>query len=198
MFRNRSDIFDNEDVKLFKKWVAEGTFYKHFQQILLRAFPAGKLSRHMPGYPHPMEIDLANLKTIKAEVMLILFSSNAYNSSVKTLFKQTFPTVHELIKVIKTPHKKTLPILLQRLESHLVLYRISSQIAKDHPYLPISTIHDSIVTTMGNETIVQQRMEEELTRIVGLPPNLKIEYWLPEQLTINALMNSNPLISKLA
>jgi len=81
MFRNKSYCFDNEDVKLFKKWVSEGSFYRQFQRILLKAYPEGKLYRNMPNYPQPIEIDLTDIKTIKAEVMLILFSSNAYNSA---------------------------------------------------------------------------------------------------------------------
>ncbi len=48
--------------------------------------------------------------------------------------------------------------------------------------VPIFTIHDSIVTTKGNEDFVKRIMEEELTRAIGVPPTLQVEEWRENKL----------------
>jgi hypothetical protein len=42
--------------------------------------------------------------------------------------------------------------------------------------LPIFTIHDSIITTSGDEEYVKAIMKEELHNYIGYEPKLKIEY----------------------
>jgi hypothetical protein len=56
------------------------------------------------------------------------------------------------------------------------------RIASERPDLPIFTIHDSIVTTVGNEEYIEQVMREEIVRLTGLNPKFGIEYWSPKSL----------------
>ncbi len=93
------------------------------------------------------------------------------------LFRQAFPTVFKIFWEIKRHHYNTLAILLQNLESDAVLNHVCQSIAHDHPEIPLFTIHDSVVTTLGNETVVKNIMSGELEKLTGLAPELKIKVW---------------------
>ena len=75
-----------------------------------------------------------------------------------------------------------LSVLLQQIESYLVLKIICKRITNEKPRLPIFTIHDSVVTTAGHEEYVDAVIKEELEKAIGIPPAYKIEYWKPENL----------------
>lgn len=66
---------------------------------------------------------------------------------------------------------------LQNIESYFIIDVIAIRIAKEHPDLLIFTIHDSIVTTGGNEELVARIMKEALEGGVGKAQSLKYEYW---------------------
>jgi len=74
-------------------------------------------------------------------------------------------------------------ILLQQIESHLVLQVITKRIARERPTMPLFTIHDSIVTTEGNENYVQEIIIQEMKKAVGFGPGLRIERWTPDNLS---------------
>ena len=57
--------------------------------------------------------------------------------------------------------------------------------ARERPNLPIFTIHDSIVTTVGNEAYVQSVLKEELTKAIGWPPQVALDYWHPSNMKFN-------------
>jgi len=73
------------------------------------------------------------------------------------------------------PHA-TLAVLLQLIESYIMIDVVCRRIANEKPDLPVFTIHDSLVTTVGNEEYIRYVMEEEILRMVGFKPSLKIEY----------------------
>jgi hypothetical protein len=56
-----------------------------------------------------------------------------------------------------------------------VLDKICKRISIEKPSLPIFTIHDSIITTRGNESYIQLVMKEELEKGIGKVPILAIE-----------------------
>ena len=120
----------------------------------------------------------------KATVFQILFTDNRFIGQIeaqpKRIFKELFPSVYEVFSLVKKKDKADLPRLLQRIESYLLLDVITRRISKDRSDLPIFTIHDSIVTTVGNERYVRQIMQEELMKAIGTLPQLAFEYWLPE------------------
>jgi hypothetical protein len=123
----------------------------------------------------------------KVAVLQAFFSDNRFlahpKAKPKLMFKQEFGGVYQVLATIKRVYKELLPILLQNIESYLVIEIIAKRISKEHPEMPLFTIHDSLVTTVGNEHILQRIMTEELTRYVGHAPHLKPpEYWEPENL----------------
>jgi len=59
---------------------------------------------------------------------------------------------------------------------------ICKRITKEKPRLPIFTIHDSVVTTVGHQEYVEAIIKEELEKATGILSSCKIEYWKPENL----------------
>ena len=98
---------------------------------------------------------------------------------------------------LKKKDRKGLACLLQRMESFMVIEVICRRIAREKPKLPIFTIHDSIVTTKGNEGYVRNVMEEELEQFVGIKPHLKTKEW--KSLSQNtSIVNSSKYITSVA
>lgn len=102
----------------------------------------------------------------------LLFGTNKTElSKVEGLFKEGFPNIFYVIRSIKTENYKDLSIMLQRKESEFIF----SCVRKIKKQIPLFTIHDSIVTTVGNEKIVYDMMMSEFENNFGLKPKIKTE-----------------------
>jgi hypothetical protein len=100
------------------------------------------------------------------------------------LFKHYFPSVMEVFDAIKRGKKKSytrLPIMLQRIESILVLDRICKEFSRRYRQ-PVFTIHDGIVTTLPYLPKLKAIAENVIKKAVGAAPNLVEEHWSPEHL----------------
>lgn len=117
----------------------------------------------------------------KEIVFCILFSENVFfipaAQPSTQFFYELFPNIASLFFKIKVGSHNNLSLLLQNLESQAVLHCTCSSIAKKYPNVPLFTIHDSIVTTVGNEFLVAEIMHNELLNLTGISPPLNIEYW---------------------
>ena len=111
----------------------------------------------------------------------MMFTSNNFigqkGAEAKRIFKKMFPVEYEIFASIKRKDKTNLPILLQKTESKLMFERVVPRIQMELPNTPVFTIHDSIVTTVGNEDFVAMVMQEELTNALGLKGKTDIKYW---------------------
>lgn len=163
----------SSDLQRYASLVQQGQFYEYL---------AGEIGREL-------NIDYRDRKRVKAAVFQVLFTDNRFlgqeEAQPKRIFKDRFPDVYDLFATIKRHDKTNLPRLLQRIESHLMLLLVAKRIAKEQPKLPILTIHDSIVTTVGNEEYVQSVLKEEMTKAMGFPPSLSLEYWHPSNMKFN-------------
>ena len=119
-----------------------------------------------------------NLKRddIKTMILTTLFSKNRFMPTYKKYFKQNFPQIYELIRLVKKENHETLACILQNIESEIILHRCCCQIWNiSNHQVPVFTIHDSICTTIGNEVFVKEIMIQELKKAVGEIPFIKIE-----------------------
>ena len=69
------------------------------------------------------------------------------------MFNQLFPHVNSIFRMLKKEYHSSLAIMLQRIESCIVLEVICKMISKDFPDLPIFTIHDSIVIHLIRDSL---------------------------------------------
>jgi len=166
----------NVSTGAYKSLAQSGEIY----EFLLREMP----KRLSPKFIKHHGCRIANRRVIKREMLRIMYSCNsdarkAYYETVRA-FQSIFPRVARLFEYVKDGHYEWLPRILQRVESRLILQEICKTLAQEYPQMPLYTIHDSIVTTEGNEFIVKAVVERILTERVGCPPVLNFEYWKPE------------------
>jgi len=124
-----------------------------------------------------------NRKNVKKEVMRIFYAENIdvhkpFYKPSKT-FQSHFPYVFELLRLIKEIEYTFLPIILQRIESYLLLDVICKKISERDSGILTLTIHDSIITTKGNESIVEEIILHEIESWTGYKPRLEMEDLLP-------------------
>jgi hypothetical protein len=128
-------------------------------------------------------------KKLKQAIFTTFFSDNRYwhqkGADMKRLFKDLFPEVYDVFSMIKKGKKNNLPIILQLVESEIVIRRACKRISKLHPNLPIFTIHDSIVTLEEAKDLVYDELKQEFMQAIDVMPNLERESWHPDKLKDN-------------
>jgi hypothetical protein len=102
------------------------------------------------------------------------FGSIYIDNPITRLFAAKYPSVWEWIKAKKKNDYRDFARDLQRSESALMIDCICARLMKYHPNLPITTVHDSIITTVDNAGLVERVMKEEYAR-VGLTIAIKRE-----------------------
>lgn len=120
-------------------------------------------------------------KKVKEMMFTVLYSSNRFIGGEKALpkriFKRMFPEVYEVFRMYKSAGEEKLPILLQKIESRLILDNVTKTIAKKYKAIPLYTIHDSIVCPADNIDACKIIFEEESHKLLGFVPTLKIDLW---------------------
>ena len=166
-------VSENQDVVKYISWVTSGCFYERFGEELV----AYKLIPKDCSDPR---------KRAKEITLTILFGKNDSKKKVKKAvraFRKVFPTVFEITEMVKfgdsADHThSTLACTLQSFESDTILKHCCGTLAAEYPDLPLFTIHDSIITTEGNEHIVKEVMIKEFKNVIGYVPQFKVEHWV--------------------
>jgi len=156
------DRLDNKDINVYSELVNSGAFYEKVSELM---------------YP----TTIFNKPSLKLMVFRMFFSKNTSmrlpRAKFKRDFKARFPQTYEIFRIIKVKNHTALAHILQRIESLILIQNVVVRISKERPELPIFTIHDSVVTTVGNEEYVSSLIKEEVFRLTGLNARLGIEYW---------------------
>lgn len=174
-------IKTNDDLLNFVEFVSKGEFYEMFGELLVEK-----------GLVKPTE--KKELRKITKKIMFAsMFGHNNEKCQIKDkttgkikfipndgmkLFKETFPTVFEIFKKIKTGKHNTLACVLQNLEAELVLHKACKIISKEQPEVPIFTLHDSIITTKDNAKYVKRVLSEVLLDAIGIAPKIEEDDWI--------------------
>ncbi|GAB3761573.1 hypothetical protein [Spirosoma pomorum] len=161
-------LFDNEDVMQYKLLVSKST--NNETDIYM----------YMRNQCEKYGINYSSRNEVKIRMFEVLFTANRYNSPTKLLFEKLFPTVNKLLVTIKQKDKTTLACLLQSIESFVMLKVITKRIATEIPKAPLFTIHDSVATTEEYRDVVENIMNDELVKLTGFSPKLKVDYWEPQ------------------
>ena len=159
--RNDKDYHSNAD---FIEKAQEGLIYDYIEDAIFDS----------TGYR------CINRDELKSMLFMVFYSDNSFltqdKAKNKLIFKNTFPGVYNAFKFIKKGNNARLPILLQTMESQLVIDNIAKTIAKAKPDLPIFTVHDSIVTLPGYDDLIYKIMKEESIKLIGIPPKIKYDF----------------------
>lgn len=125
----------------------------------------------------------------KKQVLRALFApnrmpKNPLNRKAREVFIKEFPNVHKIFSLVRgnlegdkfTRHSR-FSILLTRVETYIILRVIVKRIVRELPRTIVITKHDSVLTGIYTNNIeeVKQIMNEELSKLTGYPPKLKVE-----------------------
>ena len=153
----------NSDFFEYKKLIQEGQFYEYLFKNA------------------PVHVNIKTREEAKNAMFYMMFSDNKdfyqWSGGFKRYFAEQFPDVFEVFEIIKSQDYTLLSKLLQLIESEIVIDRACKRIAKEKPKLFIATVHDSIVTTIGDEHYVENVLKEELTSVLGFQPRLAQQQW---------------------
>lgn len=158
------------DIELYCTLVDKGRMYQYFANKL---FTDEGIKYNLDN---PQE-----KRKLKDEFFRVLYSDNRFfmfeAAYQKRLFKRLFPTVYKIFNLIKKKGKQKLPVLLQLVESQVILKRVTDNISHVYPDLPLFTIHDSVVTLESHRDIVRQELKAGFEQVLGLQPTLSFESW---------------------
>jgi len=111
---------------------------------------------------------------LKQRVFAVLFGRNAQATAVSRMLDRRFPTLMAFIRRVKRGDHRRLAHLAQRTESQFVFGQVLSRLLRERPDLFVTTIHDSVMTTIGSENYVRGIMLHEFRRR-GIEPTVRIE-----------------------
>jgi hypothetical protein len=164
MLTKKLHLNDKQDVILYRSLVSSGLFYSHMAEQF-----------NMAG------LTFTDRGELKKQIFIIFFGKNtAINySPVVKVFATSFPNVYYLFNQIKKKAHNKLAILLQRIESYVVLEKLAPQLVTNYPTMPFLTKHDSILLS-GLQTLKQaeqisQFIAYKVREVTGLQPKLKIK-----------------------
>ena len=167
----------NQDVNKYIELVILGQLYEY---LMAEYYSEGLIFTRSETKSHVLRILFARNRMPKDEI----------NRKARQIFIDRFPTVHKIFSKIRGSEKgdkfqnfKRFAILLQRIESYLMLDVILKRIYKELPGTIAVTIHDSIMTGIltNNVEAVRKIMNDELLFFVGFQPQIKIERDIEER-----------------
>ena len=149
------------DLKQFDDAVISGTLYDDFIETY-----GGEITR----------------KEVKQIIFKVLFSRNyiikdfvkyvPYKKD-KEIFASVYPTVYEIIKILKSKNNKVLPIYLQKIESYIFIDCLSKELV-EHKIIPF-TIHDSVIIKSELDEVTTSIINEVFMTQIGSTPELDFE-----------------------
>ncbi|MCK9282317.1 MAG: hypothetical protein M0P71_17005 [Melioribacteraceae bacterium] len=188
----------SQDVKIYISLVISGQLYEYLmsefskeglhltrietkRQVLRILFARNRMPRNPINDTEVFIYKLTEKEKRKREEFI-----RDYPKIKKTrqIFIKLFPKVHRIFSKVRGHEKgdkfqnfKRFAILLQRIESYLMLDVILKRIYKELPGTIAVTVHDSIMTGIltNNVEAVHKIITEELTFFVGFAPKIEIE-----------------------
>ncbi len=128
----------------------------------------------------------------KNKVFTLFFNPAKFDCLARDIFRSHFPEVMTLFEDINSLFTHTrresirtgiprsrnnLAILLQTIESHLILDVICKELKDTYPHIPLLTIHDAIATNPEYTELVEGNMKYHLAECIGVPPKIALEDW---------------------
>lgn len=160
LMMRKNDNVDQEEVERYLKVVCSGLFYEYLAEM------AG------------LSIDL-NDKKVRNEFKQKIFSGCLYDhtrnkySKLEIIFHESFPTILSECRSMKRGDHKILSRQLQKMEAKFIFQCVELS-AKAIGDVPLSTIHDAIVSTEENIYMVEQIVVAEFAKL-RINPKIKIE-----------------------
>jgi hypothetical protein len=111
----------------------------------------------------------------KKAFYLVIFGPTYMNTPARQAVRREYPRTLEILDSFKKEAYQDLSIQLQKMEANAILDNVCKRIGRELRNAPIFTIHDSVLTTPPFVDRVTHILREELTRIVGMPPKIRVK-----------------------
>lgn len=123
----------------------------------------------------------------------LFFNPSSQDSLARDIFRLHFPQVMRMFEDInilfthtrkesdrlKIPYtNNTLAVLLQTIESHLILDNICKSMKEKYPDIPLLTVHDAIATNPEYTKPLEEEMQSAIKEAIGTKPTIKLEAWI--------------------
>lgn len=95
-------------------------------------------------------------------------------------FRKLFPTEANVIDLLKSRRHQDFSIMLQKVESKILLGEVCKTIFTKDSSIPMFTIHDGIMTTIEHANQVEEIIKGTYKSIIGVEPELSKEYMTHE------------------
>lgn len=192
-----STLLSDKIIKDVISYLFSPIMFAHFEkreylgkdEILIRDHHEFQKFRDAPFqddfYSHLFEMEHGVLpsdserKSIKKDIMYVLFQNNRKHRELVEgvrLLNKFYPYVNQFIlKIMDRIGKRNFSLLLQRVESYLILDCVVPEFNRRCPKAPIFTIHDCVITTERHKLELTKVMFEVLCEKTGIKPGLSIE-----------------------
>jgi hypothetical protein len=119
---------------------------------------------------------------VKKMIIGLFFDKNTeereYSYALEPTVREYLPGLIEFCDSFKKGSDyNRFALILQNIESTVILRKVCQNIALKYPNMPLFTVHDSLATTEDYASILGPLMTSEIESIVGFKPTLKEEPW---------------------
>jgi hypothetical protein len=158
-------------VPRYSNLVASGKLYQFISESFKDKF-------NKTGKPDPFD----TVPKAKKQMLKLMYNNpkNPYTDKRPfELFCSYFPVEGQIMSELKSRDYRDFAILLQKLESHILLRDVCNQIFELDANIPIYTVHDSIITTTSNLEVVKGVIERTYFKLFGFCPKMTVEDLTP-------------------
>lgn len=182
MYQTLAETLDSKDFQSIITYFKDASEGKIYEKLLNKLESDGyfdKYQKNLESKSRRSYVKEILLKQIFASKTLTKHSGlfKLGCMPIYDAFKTLYPSVERLFDRIKSLDHKKLSKALQTIESQAIQDNVCKQIMKKHPKIPIFTIHDCLVTTIGNEEILKLEVPRIIGEYVGLSPAVSTKYW---------------------
>ena len=158
-----SNLKDNQDMIDFQRFIINGTLYDVLAEKLGKANP--KL--------------FGGREEAKGTFLQLMYrDQKKKNPEMHEAWKQVerlFPSIVSFMNALKEDDYKYPSLLLQAIEAYLILEVVTKSLAKKYPFMPMLTIHDSVITDEEHKELLKDEIEQTYIDKIGFKPTLAVE-----------------------
>lgn len=163
-----------DNLEHYKELVLAGGFYEFIGEKLIKKFPNAYFKAATPeGYDRG-EIKELFLKIIHKKREKTKAGRDKRNLYERHL-RKFFPSIFKILDVVNDKRHNQLAQILMRMESRIVIDKITKRITKEKPEMPMFTIHDCLICPEEYQYYVTHIMVDELKKAIGHRTAIKIE-----------------------
>jgi len=158
---------DREQLKFYKALVLEGRLYEWIMEIM-----ETELGQIITRDEAKESFCFALYSNLQNTVPPTARDKTKKHNEIKKLIVKRLPTLFNVFNQFKALGNEVLPILLQRVESYIIIDRVAKLMPRN---IPFWTVHDSILTLKNFTEEVKKLIEEECYLATGLMPYVRVK-----------------------